>query len=153
MPKASCARRTSGTAPGDITFGDASFSKETGTFLVRAELPNKDGALRPGQFVRVLMSGATWTNAIQVPQRAVMQGPQGNFVWVVDAESKAQFRPVTVGPLSGDMWLIAEGLKDGERIVVDGGLKLAPGVPVKALSPDEAAAAQAAVGQSPAASD
>jgi membrane fusion protein (multidrug efflux system) len=82
-----------------------------------------------------------------------MQGPQGNFVWVVDAESKAQFRPVTVGPLSGDMWLIAEGLKDGERIVVDGGLKLAPGVPVKALSPDEAAAAQAAVGQSPAASD
>jgi membrane fusion protein (multidrug efflux system) len=140
-------------APGDITFGDASFSKETGTFLVRAELPNKDGALRPGQFVRVLMSGATWTNAIQVPQRAVMQGPQGNFVWVVDAESKAQFRPVTVGPLSGDMWLIAEGLKDGERIVVDGGLKLAPGVPVKALSPDEAAAAQAAVGQSPAASD
>jgi membrane fusion protein (multidrug efflux system) len=140
-------------SPGRITFGDASFSKETGTFLVRAELPNKDGALRPGQFVRVLMSGATWTNAIQVPQRAVMQGPQGNFVWVVDAESKAQFRPVTVGPLSGDMWLIAEGLKDGERIVVDGGLKLAPDVPVKALSPEEAAAAQAAAGQNPAAKD
>jgi len=119
-------------APGHITFGDASFSKDTGTFLVRAELPNEDGALRPGQFVRVLMSGATWIDAIQVPQRAVMQGPQGNFVWVVDAESKAQFRPVTVGPLTGDMWLIADGLKDGERIVVDGGLKLAPGVPVQA---------------------
>jgi membrane fusion protein (multidrug efflux system) len=119
-------------APGHITFGDASFSKETGTFLVRAELPNKEGTLRPGQFVRVLMGGPSWINAIQVPQRAVMQGPQGNFVWVVDAESKAQFRPVTVGPLAGDMWLIAEGLKDGERIVVDGGLKLAPGVPVKA---------------------
>jgi len=131
-------------APGHITFGDASFSKETGTFLVRAELPNKDGTLRPGQFVRVLMGGPSWVDAIQVPQRAVMQGPQGNFVWVVDAESKAQFRPVTVGPLTGDMWLIAEGLKDGERIVVDGGLKLAPGVPVKALSPEEAAAAQAA---------
>jgi membrane fusion protein (multidrug efflux system) len=131
-------------APGHITFGDASFNKDTGTFLVRAELPNKDGALRPGQFVRVLMSGASWVNAIQVPQRAVMQGPQGNFVWVVDAESKAQFRPVTVGPLSGELWLIAEGLADGERIVVDGGLKLAPGVPVKALSPEEAAAAQAA---------
>ncbi|MCM2312133.1 MAG: efflux RND transporter periplasmic adaptor subunit [Steroidobacteraceae bacterium] len=118
-------------APGHITFGDASFSKETGTFLVRAELPNKDGALRPGQFVRVLMSGAAWVDAIQVPQRAVMQGPQGNFVWVVDAESKAQFRPVTVGPLSDDMWLITEGLQDGERIVVDGGLKVAPGVTVK----------------------
>ena len=118
-------------APGHITFGDASFSKETGTFLVRAELPNKDGLLRPGQFVRVLMGGPSWVDAIQVPQRAVMQGPQGNFVWVVDAESKAQFRPVTVGPLAGDLWLIAEGLKDGERIVVDGGLKLAPGVPVQ----------------------
>jgi membrane fusion protein (multidrug efflux system) len=128
-------------APGHITFGDASFSKETGTFLVRAELPNKDGALRPGQFVRVLMSGASWVNAIQLPQRAVMQGPQGNFVWVVDAESKAQFRPVTVGPLSGDMWLIAEGLKDGERIVVDGGLKLAPGVPVRPVEPGQAPAA------------
>jgi membrane fusion protein (multidrug efflux system) len=85
-----------------------------------------------------------------------MQGPQGNFVWVVDAESRAQFRPVTLGPLTGDLWLIAEGLKDGERIVVDGGLKLAPGVPVKALSPDEAAAAQAAAvdaGQNSAARD
>jgi len=131
-------------ASGRITFGDASFSKDTGTYLVRAELPNKDGALRPGQFVRVRLSGASWVDAIQVPQRAVMQGPQGNFVWVVDAESKAQFRPVTVGPLTGDLWLIAEGLADGERIVVDGGLKLAPGVPVKALSPEEAAAAQAA---------
>jgi membrane fusion protein (multidrug efflux system) len=140
-------------APGHITFGDASFSKETGTFLVRAELPNKDGTLRPGQFVRVLMGGPSWANAIQVPQRAVMQGPQGNFVWVVDAESKAQFRPVTVGPLTGDLWLIADGLKDGERIVVDGGLKLAPGVPVKALSPQEAAAAQAAAGKNPAAKD
>lgn len=140
-------------APGHITFGDASFNKETGTFLVRAELPNKDGTLRPGQFVRVLMSGPSWVNAIQVPQRAVMQGPQGNFVWVVDAESKAQFRPVTVGPLTGDLWLIADGLQDGERIVVDGGLKLAPGVPVKALSPEEAAAAQAAAGQNPAARD
>ena len=131
-------------APGHITFGDASFNKDTGTFLVRAELPNEDGTLRPGQFVRVLMGGAYWVDAIQVPQRAVMQGPQGNFVWVVDAESKAQFRPVTVGPLSDDTWLISEGLADGERIVVDGGLKLAPGVPVKALSPEEAAAARAA---------
>jgi membrane fusion protein (multidrug efflux system) len=128
-------------APGHITFGDASFNKETGTFLVRAELPNKDGALRPGQFVRVLLGGASWIDAIQVPQRAVMQGPQGNFVWVVDAESKAQFRPVKVGPLTGDMWLIAEGLRDGERIVVDGGLKLAPGVPVRPVEPGQAPAA------------
>ncbi|MFO1406843.1 MAG: efflux RND transporter periplasmic adaptor subunit [Steroidobacteraceae bacterium] len=119
-------------APGRVTFGDASFSRETGTFLVRAELPNKDGTLRPGQFVRVLLEGATWKDAIQVPQRAVMQGPQGNFVWVVDAESKAQPRPVQLGPLSDGGWLIQQGLQAGERIVVDGGIKLAPGVPVTA---------------------
>ncbi len=126
-------------APGRITFGDASFSKDTGTFLVRAELPNKDGSLRPGQFVRVLMSGATWAQAIQLPQRAVMQGPQGNFVWVVDEESKAQFRPVSVGPLNEDMWLITEGLKAGERVVADGGLKLAPGVTVAPTKPEPSA--------------
>jgi membrane fusion protein (multidrug efflux system) len=124
-------------APGHVTFGDASYSKETGTFLVRAELPNKDGALRPGQFVRVLLGGARWANAIELPQRAVMQGPQGNFVWVVDAESKAQFRPVTVGPLTGDLWLIDQGLQAGERVVVDGGMKLAPGVTVKAVEPGQ----------------
>jgi membrane fusion protein (multidrug efflux system) len=122
-------------APGEVTFGDASFSKETGTFLVRAELPNKDGTLRPGQFVRVLLEGSTWANAIQLPQRAVMQGPQGNFVWVVDDESKAQFRPIVVGPLTDDQWLIAEGLQAGDRVVVDGGLKLAPGVPVRPVEP------------------
>jgi membrane fusion protein (multidrug efflux system) len=126
-------------APGLVTFGDASYNKETGTFLVRAELPNKDGALRPGQFVRVLLGGATWVNAIEVPQRAVQQGPQGNFVWVVDAESKAEPRPVTVGPLIGDRWIIDQGLQAGERIVVDGALKLAPGVTVKPAEGEPAA--------------
>jgi len=129
-------------AAGRVTFGDASFSKETGTFLVRAELPNKDGALRPGQFVRVRVIGATWVDAMQVPQRAVMQGGQGNFVWVLDAESKAQLRPVSVGPLTGDQWLISEGLRAGDRVVVDGGLKLAPGVPARVAEP-AAAGAQA----------
>ena len=134
-------------AAGHITFGDASFSKETGTFLVRAELPNADGVLRPGQFVRVRMGGPTWVGAIQVPQRAVMQGPQGNFVWVIDAESRAQFRPVVVGPLSGDAWMISQGLQDGERVVVDGGLKLAPGAPVAASDAGAAPQPAAPAGQ------
>jgi membrane fusion protein (multidrug efflux system) len=131
-------------APGRVTFGDASFSRETGTFLVRAEMPNQDGALRPGQFVRVLLGGAQWADAIQVPQRAVMQGPQGNFVWVVDAQSKAEFRPVTVGPLSGEIWLITQGLQAGERIVVDGGIKVAPGVTIKPIAPGQPAVDAAA---------
>lgn len=126
-------------APGRVTFGDASYNKETGTFLVRAEVPNKDAMLRPGQFVRVRLGGATWVGAIELPQRAVMQGPQGNFVWVVDGESKAQVRPVTVGPLTGNLWIIAEGLKAGDRVVVDGGTKLAPGVTVKPTEPSAAA--------------
>jgi len=134
-------------AAGHITFGDASYSKETGTFLVRAELPNPDGVLRPGQFVRVRMGGPSWVGAIEVPQRAVMQGPQGNFVWVVDAESKAQFRPVTVGPLAEEAWMIAQGLQDGERVVVDGGLKLAPGVPVTATEGGAAPQPAAPAGQ------
>jgi membrane fusion protein (multidrug efflux system) len=121
--------------PGRVTFGDASFSRETGTFLVRAELPNKDGALKPGQFVRVLLEGSSWKDAIQVPQRAVMQGPQGNFVWIVDAESKAQARPVVLGPLGDGAWLIQQGLQSGDRVVVDGGIKLAPGVAV-VVAPD-----------------
>ena len=126
-------------ATGRVTFGDASFSRETGTFLVRAELPNKDGVLRPGQFVRVLLEGSTWKDAIQVPQRAVMQGPQGNFVWVVDAESKAQPRPVVLGPLGDGAWLVQQGLQSGDRVVVDGGLKLAPGAAVT-VAPDAGAA-------------
>ena len=142
-------------APGRVTFGDASFSRETGTFLVRAELPNKDGMLRPGQFVRVLLEGSNWKDAIQVPQRAVMQGPQGNFVWVVDAESKAQPRPVVLGPLGDGAWLIQQGLQSGDRVVVDGGLKLGPGVPVTVTPGGDAAkpadqsapAAQAAASQ------
>ena len=126
-------------ATGRVTFGDASFSRETGTFLVRAELPNKDGVLRPGQFVRVLLEGSTWKDAIQVPQRAVMQGPQGNFVWVIDAESKAQPRPVVLGPLGDGAWLVQQGLQSGDRVVVDGGLKLAPGAAVT-VAPDAGAA-------------
>jgi len=123
-------------AAGHITFGDASYSKETGTFLVRAELPNPDGVLRPGQFVRVRMGGPSWVGAIEVPQ-----------LWVVDAESKAQFRPVTVGPLAEEAWMIAQGLQDGERVVVDGGLKLAPGVPVTATEGGAAPQPAAPAGQ------
>ena len=117
---------------GRITFADASFSQETGTFLLRAELPNADGQLRPGQFVRVNVIGFTRPNSIVVPQRAVIEGPKGPFVWVVDPEGKAQQRHVEAGDWLGDQWLVSSGLKDGEKVVVDGFMRLAPGLPVKA---------------------
>lgn len=125
---------------GRLTFTDASFSQETGTFLLRAELPNPQGMLRPGQFVRVRLIGATRPGSFVIPQRAVQQGPRGEFVWLVDKDGKAEQRVVEVGDWIGDDWLIRKGLRPGERLIVDGALKLAPGVPVKATELSSAAA-------------
>ncbi len=121
---------------GRITFADASLSEETGTFLLRAELDNPDSDLRPGQFVRVHLVNAYRPGAILVPQRAVQQGAQGSFIWVVDADGKASPRPVVVGPLREDDWFIEKGLEDGETIVVDGALRLQPGVVVNVVTPE-----------------
>lgn len=132
---------------GRITFADASLSEETGTFLIRAEVGNPDQALRPGQFVRARMEGAVRPGAILVPQRAVQQGAQGSFVWVVDADGKAEFRPVRVGPWHEDQWFIDEGLADGETVVVEGALKLQAGTPIRVAAPEQEGAAAGAAGQ------
>ena len=116
---------------GRLNFSDVRISTATGTQEVRAELPNKDGALRPGQFVRVLLQGATRPNAVTVPQRAVMEGPQGKFVYVVDEKSSASPRPVQVGDWAGENWIITSGLRGGEQVIVDGVMKIGPGAPVK----------------------
>jgi membrane fusion protein (multidrug efflux system) len=116
---------------GRISFADPSFSKETGTFLVRATFSNPDGVLKPGQFVRVNVLGATRPNAILVPQRAVHQGAKSHFVWVVGKDGKAEQRAVATGQWSGDDWVIEAGLNAGEQVVVDGGIRVAPGAPLK----------------------
>ena len=116
---------------GRITFADAAFSQDTGTFLIRAELPNPKSDLRPGQFVRARVLGFTRPNAIVVPQRSIQQGPRGQFVWVVGKDSKAEQRPVEAGDWLGDNWIVSRGLASGEKVVVDGVLKLAPGAPLK----------------------
>lgn len=115
---------------GRLTFSDASFGEQTGTFLVRAEIANPDKELRPGQFVRTRLLGATRPDAILLPQRAVQQGAQGSFVWLVDAEGKARFQPVQVGSWYGDHWFINSGLKSGETVIVDGALKVRAGLEV-----------------------
>ena len=81
--------------------------------------------LRAGEFVRIVLHGAVRPGAIVVPQRAVMESPKGKYVYVVDAESKAEIRPVEVGDWTGDGWIINGGLKPGDRVVVDGVVKLA----------------------------
>jgi membrane fusion protein (multidrug efflux system) len=116
---------------GRVSFADVRISQVTGTREARAELPNPDGALRPGQFVRVILQGASRPEAVTVPQRAVLEGPQGKFVYVVDEKSTAQPRPVEVGEWSGERWIITAGLAGGERVIVDGVMKIGPGAPVK----------------------
>jgi membrane fusion protein, multidrug efflux system len=123
---------------GKLDFSDVRVSLQTGTREARAELPNPDGDLHPGQFVRVVLKGASMPNAVTVPQRAVMEGPQGKFVYVVDEKSTAQARPVEAGQWSGERWVITSGLKGGERVIVDGVMKIGPGAPVKVAEPKPA---------------
>lgn len=118
---------------GKLNFSDVRISPATGTQEARAELPNPEGDLRPGQFVRVILRGATRPNAVTVPQRSVLEGPQGKFVYVVSEKGTAEARPVEAGEWAGDNWIITSGLKAGERVIVDGLMKLGPGAPVKVV--------------------
>jgi len=125
---------------GRITFANADYNAQTGTFLVRATVPNPGAQLRPGQFVRVRILGAVRPNAILVPQEAVLQGAKGHFVVVVDKENKAEIRGVEVGPWHGNEWFITRGLAPGDTVVIDGMVKLSPGAPVKIVKTVEATA-------------
>jgi membrane fusion protein (multidrug efflux system) len=122
---------------GKLNFSDVRISPATGTREMRAELPNPDGRLRPGQFVRVLLKGATRPDAVAVPQRAVLDGPQGKFVYVVNDKGSAEPRPVEAGGWSGDTWIIYGGVKPGDKVIVDGVMKIGPGAPVKVAEPQK----------------
>jgi membrane fusion protein, multidrug efflux system len=126
---------------GKITFADPSYNAQTGTFLIRATVDNPKGVLRPNQYVRARLKGAWRPNAILVPQRAVQQGGKGHFVWLVDKEGKAQQRPVVVGDWLAQGWFISEGLQAGDRLVVDGTLRLSQGATVKVMPGAAASAA------------
>jgi len=133
---------------GRISFADPSYSKDTGTFLVRAVLANQKAQLRPGQFVRVMVLGAVRPNSVLVPQRAVQQGAKSHFVWVVAKDGKAEQRPVVPGSWNGDDWFITKGLRTGDQVVVDGGIRVSPGASLKVTpyvaKPATAAAARVA---------
>jgi membrane fusion protein (multidrug efflux system) len=129
--------------PGKVAFTDVRVSTQTGTSDARAELPNPDGVLRPGQFVRVQLFGAKRPNAILLPQRAVLEGPKGKFAYVVNGESQVEVRPIEVGDWSGDAWVVNAGLKTGDRVIVDGVMKIGPGAPVKVAEAGSAPAAPA----------
>ncbi|MEP7329528.1 MAG: efflux RND transporter periplasmic adaptor subunit [Betaproteobacteria bacterium] len=130
---------------GTIGFADPSFSQDTGSFLVRAVLPNPKLDLRPGMFVTANVKGSMRPNAIVVPQLAVQQGSNGHFVYVIGATNVTEVRPVIVGDFQGDKDIvITNGLHKGDRVVIDGILKVVPGKPVTVAPPAPSTAAPGA---------
>ena len=127
---------------GKLNFSDVRVSATTGTREARAEVPNPKGELRPGEFVRVILRGATRPNALTVPQKAVLEGPQGKFVYIVDENGTAQPRPVEVGDWAGDAWVINKGVQAGDRVITEGLMKLGPGAPVRIADANAKPAAQ-----------
>ena len=136
---------------GKISFSDPSFSQDTGSFMVRAVLPNPKMELRPGMFMTAFMHGAMRPNAIVVPQLAVQQGSDGHLVYVVNANGVAEIRPVIVGDYVGEQDIVVvQGLHAGDRVVVDGVLKVVPGKPVSIVAAPAAAASAPAPAATPA---
>lgn len=134
---------------GEIDFESAVVDIQTGTVEMRAVLDNPDSEIKPGQFVTATLRGWIRPNVLTVPQRAVSQSPQGAYLYVVDDEDKAEFRIVKPGPWSGDEWIIESGLKPGERVVVEGLVKVQPGIDVVPQPIDASAEAKAAATTAP----
>jgi membrane fusion protein (multidrug efflux system) len=128
---------TAYSRPGKLAFTDVRVNNATGTRDARAEIPNPEGRVRPGQFVRAILKGAERPNAITVPQRAVMEGAQGKMVYIASPDNKAIPRPVTVGDWTGKDWIITSGLNSGDRVIVDGLAKIFfPGAPIQVGDPN-----------------
>jgi membrane fusion protein (multidrug efflux system) len=119
-----------------VTFVDNAVDVNSGTVRVRAVLKNTDAQLIPGQFIRARVEGVQLTNVVAVPRKAVMSSAQGQFIWVVNGEQKVEFRPVQVGRSMGNNIIVTEGLAPGDRYIVEGVLKVQPGIQVSAVSPD-----------------
>jgi len=119
---------------GRLLFADPSFSLETGTFLVRANVKNPNGLLKPGEFVRVHLKGAIRPNAVTVPRKAILEGAKGNFVWVLGKENKANVRQINLSQWVGDDVIVASGLFAGDKVIVEGFQKLSEGMEIQKVS-------------------
>jgi membrane fusion protein (multidrug efflux system) len=139
--------------PAKLNFVDAAVDQRTGTLRMRVSVPNPKEMLRPGQFARVQFVSRTVQNGIAAPQRAVQELQGKNYVWIVDAESKAQQRDVTMGARVGADWLVQKGLVAGDVVITDGAQRLKPGAPVRVQIAEPAAASSAPVPGAPGAGD
>jgi membrane fusion protein (multidrug efflux system) len=120
--------------PGKLLFSDLTVDATSGQITLRAEVPNPDGLLLPGQYVRVRLSQAELPAGMLLPQQAVTRTNQGDTVLVVGADGKPSQRPIKVGNAQGNQWVILDGLKPGEQVIADGFQKMmVPGAPVKTV--------------------
>ncbi|TAF80927.1 MAG: efflux RND transporter periplasmic adaptor subunit [Curvibacter sp.] len=134
---------------GKLLFSDLTVDATSGQITLRAEVPNADGLLLPGQYVRVRLSQAELPSGILLPQQAVTRTNQGDTVLVVGEDGKPGPRPVKVGNSQNNQWVILGGLKEGDQVIVDGFQKMmVPGAPVKTVpwSPNAAPAGAAPAG-------
>lgn len=115
---------------GKVNFAAPTYDQRTGTLSLRAQLPNPNILIRPGQFVRVKVLGAIIPHAIYVPQKALLEGKNGMYLYVV-RDNKAEIQNVEVGDWYGENWIITEGLKVGDQVIVEGINKIGQGSPVK----------------------
>ena len=127
---------------GKVDFTDSLIDRGTGTVSSRAVVPNPDQVLMPGQFVRVVVKGISKPNAVTVPERAIAQGPNGTFVYVVDEQGLARARPVTTAHTAEGRWVVESGIAAGDRVIVEGLPKVRPNSPVKVVDKPSDAAQQ-----------
>ncbi|WP_165973794.1 efflux RND transporter periplasmic adaptor subunit [Paucimonas lemoignei] len=116
---------------GKLDFVDAAVDPRNGTLPVRLVVPNPDGTLRAGQFVRAILPRPANPNAIMIPQKAVQELQGKHSVFIVGPDNKAVYRDIETSTRSGNNWVVEQGIKPGELVVVEGLAKLKPGVPVK----------------------
>jgi membrane fusion protein (multidrug efflux system) len=131
-------------APGKLLFVDRAVDATTGTLRVDLGFDNPQGLLRPGQYAKVRFISETRKGALLVPQRAVQEIQGTYFVYVVGTGDKVETRKVKPGPRVGDLWLIEDGVKAGEKAIVAGFQRLKDGMVVKPVAPTAAEAPQAA---------
>jgi len=137
---------------GTLKFSEVTVDQSTGSVTLRAVFPNPKQALLPGMFVRAVLEEGVDENAILIPQRGVTRNPKGDaMVMTVGAEEKVEPRPIKVVRTVGDSWLVSDGLKAGDRVILEGLQKARPGTQVKAVPFGSAPAAAPAGSPQPAA--